>query len=42
VAGVVADRLGIPMAIRVVAVMTLLSGIVVASVYREAPKSHGP
>jgi MFS family permease len=47
VAGVVADRLGIPMAIQVVAVMTLLSGIVVAAAYREAPNSsnrasHGP
>jgi MFS family permease len=40
VAGVVADLLGIPVAIQVVAVMTLLSGIVVAAAYREAPKSR--
>ncbi len=38
VAGVVADRLGIPMAIQVVAVLTLLSGIVVGAAYRETPK----
>lgn len=40
VAGIVADLLGIPMAIQVVAVMTLLSGIVVGAAYREAPRSR--
>jgi MFS family permease len=42
VAGTVADRLGIPMAVQVVAVMTLLSGIMVAAAYREAPKPRDP
>ena len=38
VAGGVADMLGIPIAIHLVGGMTLVSGIVVAAVFREAPK----
>ena len=37
VAGGVADLLGTPMAIRIVAVMTLISGVIVAAAYQETP-----